>query len=110
MVVHVVLFRPKAEIADSDRQSMLDAIRGAATHIPSVRRFVIGSRYTHGAAYEQLTMPDFPYIAMAEFDDPQSLREYLNHPLHTKLGELFYQLQDAALAYDYLVESARSAL
>ena len=105
MVVHVVLFRPKPDVGEPDRTALLDAIATAAKQIPSVRRFVIGARFTHGAAYEHLEMPDFPYMAMVEFDDPQGLEAYLDHPLHKRLGELFYQLQDAALAYDYAVNS-----
>ena len=106
MVVHVVLFRPRPDATKSDEQLMLDAIAAAAARIPSVRRFVIGTRVTHGAAYEHLAQPDFPYLAIAEFDDLAGLQAYLHHPEHKRLGELFYQLQEAALAYDYAVMPA----
>ena len=91
---------------------MLEAIAAATARVPSVRRFVIGSRITHGAAYEHLAQPDFPYVAIAEFDDLDGLQAYLRHPEHKRLGELFYQLQDAALAYDYEVmpASARASV
>ena len=106
MVVHVVLFRPRPEVTKSDEQSMLEAIAAAAARVPTVRRFVIGSRLTHGAAYEHLGQPDFPYVAIVEFDDLDGLQAYLHHPEHKRLGELFYQLQDAALAYDYVAMPA----
>ena len=101
MLVHVVLFRPRAEVSQSDREAMVAALHAAATRIPEVRRFYVGARVTHGAAYEPMMTPDFPYAAIIEFDDLAGLQSYLDHPEHKKLGELFYRLQDAALVYDY---------
>ena len=101
MVVHIVLFRPKSTILDSDRRAMFDALQAAATEIPSVRRFHVGSRITHGRPYEQMVTEDYPYAAVVEFDDLAGLQTYLNHPQHERLGALFYQLLEAGLVYDY---------
>ena len=105
MIVHVVLFRPKADISDSDRTAMFTALESAAQKIPTVRRFRIGDRVTHGAAYESMMRQDFPFAAIIEFDDLGGLQAYLQHPQHTSLSQLFYRLQEAALAYDYEVRS-----
>jgi hypothetical protein len=105
VVVHVVLFRPKADASDADRRQMFDALHAAATGIPSVRRFHIGTRATHGAAYERLMREDFPFAAIVEFDDLAGLQAYLRHPQHEQLGTLFYQLQESALAYDYEIST-----
>jgi hypothetical protein len=105
MLLHVVLFRPKASVSESDRTAMFAALDAAATHIPGVRRFQVGARVTHGAAYEALMPLDFPFAAVVEFDDLAGLQAYLTHPEHARLGELFYRLQDAALSYDYEVRS-----
>ena len=105
MVVHVVLFRPRAGLTDDSRREMFDALKTAATAIPTVRRFRVGTRTTHGAAYEQLMSEDFPFAAIVEFDDLAGLQAYLRHPHHEKLGALFYQLQESALAYDYEVRA-----
>jgi stress responsive alpha/beta barrel protein len=107
MVFHIVLFRPKSIIVDSDRRAMFDALRAAATDIPSVRRFHVGSRITHGRPYEQMMTENYPYAAVVEFDDLAGLQTYLNHPRHEELGALFYQLLEAGLVYDYSLESAR---
>jgi Stress responsive A/B Barrel Domain len=101
MIVHVVLFRPKRDVSETHRAEMFAALAVAAREIPSVRRFHVGQRVTHGAAYERLMSQDFPFAAIVEFDDVPGLRAYLEHPKHEKLGELFYQLQEAALVYDY---------
>jgi hypothetical protein len=94
-------------VSDAERQAMFDALSAAATGIPTVRRFHIGNRITHGRPYEQLMDQNFPYAAVVEFDDLDGLKTYLNHPHHEKLGALFYQLLDGALVYDYEMRSAR---
>jgi len=101
MVAHVVLFRPKPDVTPQERQSMFDALTAAATEIPSVRRFQIGTRILHGPQYEQLMTESYPYAAVVEFDDLAGLQAYLLHPRHQMLGELFYRLLEKALAYDY---------
>jgi hypothetical protein len=101
MVFHVVLFRPKASISDADRRAMFDALHAAATEIPSVRRFHIGTRVKHGRPYEQMMTEDYPFAAVVELDDLDGLKAYLNHPQHERLGNLFYQLLEGALVYDY---------
>lgn len=108
MLIHVVLFRPKPAIADADRQAMFEALSTAASQIPTVRRFHVGSRVTHGAPYEHLMPQDFPFVAIVEFDDLDGLQAYLRHPQHERLGGLFYQLQESALAYDYESISAEA--
>jgi hypothetical protein len=101
VVVHIVLFRPKPGISDLDRAAMFAALNAAAGEIPTVRRFHVGARIAHGAAYEKMMPQDFPFAAIVEFDDLSGLQAYLRHPAHERLGELFYRLQEAALAYDY---------
>ena len=101
MLVHVVLFRPKPGISDYDRRSMFAALDTAAREIPAVRRFAVGARITHGASYEALMTHDFSFAAIIEFDDLAGLQAYLRHPQHEVMGELFYRLQESALAYDY---------
>lgn len=82
---------------------MLAALDAAAREIPTVRRFRVGERVTHRAAYEAMMPQDFPFAAIIEFDDLAGLQTYLEHPRHEALGRLFYQLQEAGLAYDYEV-------
>lgn len=101
MFLHIVLFRPKRDVSESDRRAMFDALAVAAKDIPSVRRFHIGNRVTHGAAYERMMTQDFPFAALIEFDDLAGLQAYLQHPKHETLGALFYRLLDVGLVYDY---------
>ena len=55
-----------------------------------------------GALYMQKGFND---AAIIEFDDLAGLQTYLRHPQHEQLGQLFYKLQEAALAYDYEVRA-----
>jgi stress responsive alpha/beta barrel protein len=96
-----VLFRPKPSVSEAERQAMFAALSAASTGIPTVRRFHIGNRITHGRPYEHLMKQSYPYAAVIEFDDLDGLKAYLNHPQHEKLGALFYELLDAGLVYDY---------
>lgn len=99
-MVHVVLFTPRADIADDERQSFVDALERALTTIPSVRAFRVGRRIRTGAAYDALE-GDFTFCAVIDFDDLAGLREYLGHPSHVELGRLFYTSSSHAFAADY---------
>jgi hypothetical protein len=101
MFLHIVLFRPKGSVSDSDRAAMFHALRAVSTEIASVRRFYIGNRVKHGRPYEQMMSQDYPFAAVVEFDDLAGLLSYLNHPKHERLGALFYEFLEAALVYDY---------
>jgi hypothetical protein len=101
MVSHIVLFRPRAALSQEERVGFVDALAAARRDIPSIRRFRVGRRRTHGASYEQLMPHDFPFAAIIEFDDMAGLSAYLQHPTHEAVGRMFGATLDAALVYDY---------
>lgn len=101
MITHLVLFRPRAGLAASDRQRLADALRVAVMTIPSVRHVRVGRRVTHGRPYEQLMRTDYTHAAVIEFDDLAGLQAYLSHPAHDVLAARFFEAFDAALMYDY---------
>ena len=103
MIAHVVLFRPPADLADSDRQALLDAMRAAVTGIAEIRRIRIGKRLLIGRPYETQMAEHYEYSAIIEFDSEADLREYLNHPAHGDLGTRFFQTAEAALVYDFVI-------
>ena len=103
MTIHVVLFRPRPDISDEDRDGLLESMRAAAREIPTVRGFRIGAHIAEPVPYVMSGFPSFPWIALLEFDDEAGLRSYLAHPLHRDLGVRFNALAEAALIYDYTV-------
>lgn len=110
MIVHVVLFRPRADLPESARRDLLAGLREAAERIPSIRRFHVGRRVLHGLpGYEQAMRESFDYAAILEFDDLAGLRDYLQDPSHQSIGTHFTASADASLAYDYEMIDVRSA-
>ena len=102
MIAHIILFTPRSDLADSDRQRVLEGLQAAAVDIPSVRRLRVGRRVVHGRpGYEQAMRDNFEYAVIVEFDDVDGLTSYLSHPSHKAIGDHFTQSSSAALAYDY---------
>lgn len=101
MIVHVVLFRPKATVSPEDRKALAQAFENAVRTIPSVRRAVVGRRVRHGAGYEAIPQPDLPYAALLEFDDQAGLQAYLRHPAHEEVGRRFFEVMEEGVVFDY---------
>jgi len=104
VIVHVVLFEPRADLTDEQRDQVLHDLRSAAAAIPSLRRCRIGQRIKLGRpGYEQAMNVDYEYAAIMEFDDRAGLEAYLRHPAHEAAGRHFSEAAAHALAYDYHV-------
>lgn len=101
MIAHVVLFEPKATITEQDREAFLDAMKVAFQEIPTVERSLVAKRRLIGAGYEsKLGDQTYSYVSVVEFEDVEALRAYLEHPLHQRLGQLFWQNCDRTLIID----------
>jgi hypothetical protein len=102
VIAHVILFSPRADLPASTRDEVLAGLAAAAASIPSIRRFRIGTRVTHGLpGYEQLMREPFDFAAIVEFDDVAGLKAYLAHPAHAAIGGHFTTSASHSLAYDY---------
>ncbi len=101
MILHVVLFRPKPDLAAADRKALAESFAAAVRTIPSIRRARIGRRLTHGAGYEQLPQPDLTYAALLEFDDQAGLEAYLQHPAHAEPGRRIFEVMESGVVFDY---------
>ncbi len=108
MTLHVVLFTPRVDVTDAERQTFGRSLEHALTSIPSVRRFHVGRRVRTGAAYDALP-GDFAFCAVIEFEDLAGLRDYLGHPAHAEVGRLFYTTTRDAFAADYEAVDAEPA-
>ena len=110
MIAHIVLFRPRPDLSNVDRQGLIDGLEAAFRAIPSVRRTHIGPRVTHGRpGYEQKMRVDFPYAAVLEFDDMEGLAAFLEHPAHKQLAPRFFGALEEGLIYDYEMKSGAAA-
>lgn len=101
MIAHVVLFEPKATITEGDRETFLDTMKTAFREIPTVERSMVARRQLIGAGYEaKIGDQTYSYVSVVEFKDVQALKDYLEHPLHQRLGQLFWQNCDRTLIVD----------
>jgi len=110
MILHIVLFRPRAGLGENQRQSLAKAFADAIDNIASIKRARIGRRRTHGRAYEQLMREDYTHAAVIEFDDLAGLQAYLEHPAHAELGSRFFDCFEQALMYDFDVQDGHVGL
>ncbi len=108
MLFHIVLFRPRPDLTPADRASLVEALEAALQRIPSIRRFHVGRRIVHGAAYEALMPISLDYAAVIEFDDLAGLEEYLEHPAHQALGSRFMSSLESSVIFDYRMQDDRA--
>lgn len=101
MIAHVVLFKPRATLAEQDREAFVAAFETALSNISLIRRARVGRRVTLGRLYDGLNPQDFPFAAILEFESESDLLAYLDHPAHRALGEQFYLTSDAAMVLDF---------
>ena len=107
MIVHIVLFEPRADLSDADRQRVIADLKAAASSISSLRRCRIGRRIRHGLpGYEAAMRTNYQYVALMEFADREGLEAYLRHPAHHAAGQHFTTSAASALAYDYEMSEA----
>ena len=110
MIVHVVLFRPRASLPVAERARLGAAFSAALREIPSIRRARVGTRVLHGRGYEALMRTNYSHAAILEFDDVAGLRAYLEHPAHDALGTLFFEMFEEALMYDFALKEGLSGV
>jgi hypothetical protein len=101
MISHVVLMKPRPDLAPAAREAFVAAFERAVRDIATVRNVRIGKRVTHGAGYEAHAPDVADYIAAIDFDDLEGLQTYLRHPAHEELGRRFYEVLSSGLAYDF---------
>jgi hypothetical protein len=101
MVWHLVLLKPRADLAQPDRRALINAFDRAVREIDTVREVRVGRRIRHGAGYEALSPDSADFIVSIGFDDLSGLRTYLQHPAHDELAARFYDSLNAALVYDF---------
>lgn len=110
MIAHLVLFRPRPDLAAAARAGLAAAFEAAVRQIPSVRKIRVGQRVTHGRGYEALMRAHYPFVVVFEFDDLAGLLAYLDHPAHRELAERFFDAFEEALMYDFDVKDDREAI
>jgi len=101
MIAHVVLFEPKTSATVTERDAFVELLRATFSEISTVQRSFIGLRQKVGVSYE-IILGDttYSYASVVEFDDIEGLKIYLDHPLHVKVGQLFWQHCERTMIVD----------
>jgi hypothetical protein len=110
VIAHVVLFRPRAELAPDARRALSDALTAVLQQVPSLRRARVGTRVMLGRGYEALMRSSYTHTALLEFDDLAGLRAYLDHPAHEQLAARFFETFEEALIYDFDLEDGEAGV
>jgi len=110
VVTHIVMFRPRAALTDAQRRNLAETMKDAVRDIPQLRRARFGHRVRTGRPYEQLMRADYSYVALLEFDDHEALKEYMVHPVHERLGAVFFECFEDALMYDFTLDEGDAAI
>jgi hypothetical protein len=103
VILHIVLFRPRASLTREERLSLVTALGRAVEGITQIKRATIGKRLLlNRPGYEMQMAEHYEYSAILEFESEENLRAYLDHPAHDELGKLLFTAADAVLAYDFV--------
>lgn len=106
MIVHLVLFRPRADLTPDQRTALASSFEAALRAIPTIRQARVGRRIMTGRPYEAMVHADYPYAAIIEFDDADGLRAYLDHPAHQQLALRFFESLEDSLIHDFEIQEA----
>jgi hypothetical protein len=101
LIVHLVLFTPRLDLGEPERTTIRETLQRALTEIPSIRGYSVGRRVRLGTTYDRVAPLDFEFLVTIEFEDERALSDYLAHPAHQQLRQMFYQTSAHALACDF---------
>ena len=101
MIAHIVLFKPKADVASDQRRALAESLRLACLQAASVRRAMVGRIADLGAGYAKgFGDTTYEYVAILEFDDRAGLMAYFAHPLHEDLARRFWETCESTVIID----------
>ena len=101
MIAHIVLFNPKTSVTQAQRVAFGQLIANVFGAVPAVSRVRVGKRIDVDPGYSRyLGDSAYEFSAVAEFEDKDSLVEYLNHPLHHELGRMFWETCESTVVIE----------
>ena len=101
MILHIVLYQPKASATAKDLTELVEVLQTAAREIPSVLQVRVGRTEDLGFGYQNWPKDrNTGNVAVFEFADRSGLERYLAHPAHRRLADLFWKTSDEPLVFD----------
>lgn len=98
MIKHIVMFKLKSSILETERDSVLDKIKknfeSLKSQIPEIKFFEVGLNISESPVA-------FDYVINSEFNSVEDLKIYSKHPAHVKAVEFNRQYSDTRHVVDY---------
>ena len=92
MILHIVLYQPKASATQAELLELVEALQTASRGIPSIRQVRVGKAVDFGFGYSSWPKDqNNGNVAVFEFDDRIALEAYLKHESHQRLAALFWK-------------------
>jgi hypothetical protein len=102
MIVHLVLFNPKPSVTSSQKRSFAKTMRACFEAVPEIRRVRVGKPTQVDPGYQRLFgVMTYQFVAILEFDSADGLISYLNHPTHTTLGSMFWEICESTIVSEH---------
>lgn len=94
MVEHIVLFKLKPEVTDSQKEAFLAALKGLKGRTPGMIDLSAGETFTdrHNG---------YTIGLVVRFENRESLEIYGPHPEHVPVTEMAKELCESVMAVDY---------
>jgi len=101
MILHVVLYQPKASATQEELSQLVEALQAVSREISSIRQVRVGKAIDLGFGYSNWPKDrKNGNVAVFEFDDRSGLEAYLSHEAHKKLAMLFWNTCDQPTIVD----------
>lgn len=101
MILHLVLYQPRATATPEERAALVAALEVACHEIPAIQQVRVGKAINLGMGYENRVVgQEFDYAAVFEFRDEMDLRSYLVHDHHRRLAEMFWKVCERTTIVD----------
>lgn len=93
MIVHLLLIKPRADLAAGERAELEEAIPRLAS-VPGVQKLTWGRDFSGRSK-------GYQYAAAMEFESRTSLEAYGVHDAHRQIVAIFVRLTEERLVVDY---------
>ena len=93
MLIHVVCWKYKPEVSESEREDHRGRLRELSQLVPGIPRLDVGSDILH-------LDRSFDTALVAEFDSREALDAYTVHPDHQEVAAIGRELSEKAVSVD----------
>ena len=101
MILHVVLYQPKASATREELSELASALEAASRGIPSIKQVRVGKAVDFGFGYSNWPKDqNNGNVAVFEFIDRPALEAYLAHESHKRLAAAFWNTCNQPLIID----------